>query len=237
VPRSGTGVYTLPAASGSIQNGQTANATDVMTVLNDIATAMTASTANDGQTKITGDWDFQTYDLTNIGVLGVTSNATIGGTATITGAVTMSSTVAVTGKSTLGDAVSVSKGGIAVVGNSAITGTLGVSGAITAANGAAATQVVTYGQFPVTLGTTGAQGLPGGKLEKWGTGSTTLGSGTVTFGTAFPTSCDNVQLSISGGSKATTINPLIVGTVTKAGFDVWGDSGQSLTFYWHAIGQ
>ena len=46
----------------------------------------------------------------------------------------------------------------------------------------------------------------------------------------------NGELTINGGSGATTLYPLVTGTVTTAGFDVYGDAGQNLTFYWSAIG-
>jgi hypothetical protein len=110
------------------------------------------------------------------------------------------------------------------------------SGVFFAADGTSGDQVVNYSQFPATLTSTGTMTLPSGYIRKWGTGSTTAGSGSVTFAAAFPSSCHNVQITINGGSGTTTLNPLVVGAVTTAGFAVWGDAAQSLTFYWDAIG-
>lgn len=220
MPRNGTGGYSLPV---TLVDGTTATATQVMTDFNDIASALTGSTAADGQTPITGNWNWQNKNLTNINTLTATA-------ATFTDASTGNGM-------TVGNALVVTKGGATVTGNSTITGTMAVSSTLTAANGTTGTQVVNYSQFPATLAATGAQALPGGKLEKWGTGSTTLGSGTVTFAAAFPTACDNVQVTITGGTKASTLNPLFTGGISTTGFSVYGDASQSLSFHWHAIGR
>lgn len=214
--RNGTGTYSLPAPPSPFQTGQTASATDMMTVLNDLATAMTASTAADGQTPITGNWDFKSKNISGVGTL----------TATAVGMVDGSTNNGFT----VGNVLVVTKGGANITGNSTITGTVSIS------NGTSGTLAVNYSQFPVTLATTGTTTLPNGLIMKWGTGSTTLGSGTVTFGAAFPTACHNVQLTINGGTVPSTLNPLFTATVNAAGFDVRGDAGQSLTFYWLAIG-
>ena len=54
MPRNGMGGYALPSPPSPFQNGTTANAPDVMTVLNDVASTLTDSVAADGQTPMTG---------------------------------------------------------------------------------------------------------------------------------------------------------------------------------------
>lgn len=189
--RNGAGLYTLPAPPSPFLNGQTASATDVMTVLNDIAQALTGSMAADGQTPVTANFDWGGYNISNVNTLSATGMAMVGGICT----------------------------------NPFLAG-----------NGTTGSECVTYQQFPVTLATTGTLALPNGMLEKWGTGSTTLGVGSVTFAAAFPSACHNVQISVNGGTTTVSIDPPVIGAVTSAGFDVWGNVAQSLTFYWRAIG-
>lgn len=151
MPRSGSGVYSLPAPPSPFVNGQTANATDVMTVLNDIAAALTGSVAADGQTPLTGTLNANGNSITAVDAIGaaslVTTAAILAGTGvTITkggltisaggAAITGNSTV--TGTMTISDAVTVSKGGVTVTGNSTITGTLGGIMGFTVASGGAA---------------------------------------------------------------------------------------------------
>lgn len=66
MPRNGSGVYSLPAGNpvvtGTIISSSWAN-----TTLNDIASALTQSQAADGQTPITGDVDYNTFIITNLG--------------------------------------------------------------------------------------------------------------------------------------------------------------------------
>lgn len=102
--------------------------------------------------------------------------------------------------------------------------------------GASGTQAVVYNQFPGTLADPGTQALPNGFIHKWGTGSTMAGVGAVSFVVAFPTACLNVQLTLGGGTKAAVASPLIVGAVTTAGFDVYGNPADNVGFYWEAIG-
>lgn len=189
--RNGSGVYSLPAPPSPFVTGQTASATDMMTVLGDIGSALTASTAADGQTPITGNWPFGGYNISGVGTLSATAIA---------------------------------------VGN------LTASGVVVAADGTTGDQCVNFSQFPTTLATVGAQALPGGLLLKWGTGATTNGVGLVSFAVAFPTACYNVQLTMSGGSGAATLNSLITATINTTGADVRGDAAQSVSFHWLAIG-
>lgn len=283
--RNGAGVYSLPAPPSPFVNGQTASATDMMTVLTDIATALTGSLAADGQTPLTGNLNFAGYNATSIGAATAATVTTTGlitagngltvtkggltvtaGGATITaggltvtaGGVTINAggaaiigNTAITGSLGTSGAIVVDAGGItiknggltvsangaAVTGNSTVTGTLTVSGVAAAANGTKSGEVVNYGQFPTTTGATGTETMPSGLIRKWGTGSTTAGSGAVAFAAAFATACDNVTLTINGGSGTSTVSPIFVGAVTSAGFDVWGKSTENLTFYWQAIGR
>lgn len=153
-------------------------------------------------------------------------------------------------------------GQFTLAGNQAVTGSIAASASITAgvylrsddyitaANeivaggyieagipGLIGNQAVVFSQFASTLGATGTAIHPGGRIEKWGTGSTTLGVGSVTFAAAFPTACDNVQITVNGGSGAATLYPPFVGAVTAVGFAVYGDVTQSLTFFWRAVGR
>lgn len=163
--------------------------------------------------------------LTLTGGLNVT-----GGGVTATGNSSISGTLS-TG------ALTVSSGGAAVTGNSTVAGTLAVTSTLTAANGTSGTQVVNFGQFPATLGTTGTTTLPNGLIMKWGTGAIFSGVGSVTYATPFPNATLTVQLTISSGSAAATQNALIVGAaVTAAGFPAYGQTASTLSFLWFAIG-
>jgi hypothetical protein len=95
MPRSGTGSYALPAPPSPFQNGQTASATDMMTVLNDVATALTASTAADGQTPITGNWDWNSKNISGVATLTSEALVVTKGGATITGNSTVTGTVSI----------------------------------------------------------------------------------------------------------------------------------------------
>jgi hypothetical protein len=74
-----------------------------------------------------------------------------------------------------------------------------------------------------------------------GTGTTTNGVGSVTISPAFSTSIDNIQLTVASGSGALLAGatiPLVVGSSpTTAGFNVYGDVTQSVSFYWVAVGR
>jgi hypothetical protein len=80
--RNGSGTYSLPAGN-PVVTGTTISSTWANTTLSDIATALTASVANDGQTPILANQDFGGFNITNLGtVSGVTGTFT----GTITGA-------------------------------------------------------------------------------------------------------------------------------------------------------
>jgi hypothetical protein len=283
--RNGAGSYTLPAPYPSgFANGTTIDAPTMNTVFTDIQTAMTASTAADGQTPIAGNWDWKGYTLTGVSTLSATAAAftnvstsggvTVGngfvvtkggatvtaggltvtaggltvtaGGATITAggvtvaaggaAVTGNSTV--TGTMTVSDALTVSKGGAAITGNSTVTGTLTVASTIGAAAGTKAGLAVIFDQFPATLASPGGITLPSGLILKWGTGTYTAGTGTVTFAVNFPTALLNVQCTLTTGGAAHASWPPGPSPASYAvsGFTVYGGTGQNGTFSWLALG-
>lgn len=274
--RNGSGVYSLPAPPSPFVNGQTASATDMMTVLNDIASALTGSVAADGQTPLSGTLNANGNSITAVNAIGaaslvttaailagtgitvtkggvtvsaggvaVTGNSTITGTlGGLTGLTVASGGAGVTGNSTVtgtltvSDAFTVSKGGGAITGNSTVTGTLTVSSTLTAANGTSGSQVVNYSQFPATLATTGTHTFPSGLVIKWGTGTYTAGTGTVTFAANFPTALLSVQCTLltSGAAHGSYPPGPQTSTYAVSGFTVYGGTGQSGSFSWLAIG-
>lgn len=130
---------------------------------------------------------------------------------------------------TLESGTSTKVGTSLTVGTTATIGTPGTTG----------NEAVVYSQIAPTTGPTGQFKLPGGVIEKWGTGSTTAGVGTVTFGTAFPAACDNVILTIKDGSGVHSgFGLLVVGDdLSTTGFSVYGKTAESLTFFWRATGR
>ena len=170
----------------------------------------------------------------------ITGNSAVTGTLNVSATLTAANGLVVTtggatitagGLTITAGGLTVSAGGAAITGNSTITGTLAVT-----QPGTVGSQVISFSQFPVTVGTTGSITLPNGLIMKWGTGSTSSGSGSVSFASAFPTSCDTAQLTISGGSVPTTQNALVIGTLTSSGFPVFGNALASVNFVWFAIG-
>ena len=189
MPRNGSGTASLAAPPAPFVNGQVANATDMMTVLTDIASMLTGSIAADGQTPITGAMNFGGQNVSDVGTLATTKNVTIadgGLTVTKGGA-----TITAGGATITAGGLTVSAGGAAITGNSAIAGTLGVSGVITAANATAGSQVINLSQIVATFAATGQLSLPTSTgvalVVKWGTGTYTAGAGTVTYSAAYPT--------------------------------------------------
>lgn len=87
-----------------------------------------------------------------------------------------------------------------------------------------------------SLAAAGYQVFPGGLILNWGTGSTTTGTGSITFSKAFPTACLGVFLTATG-SGAATLNALIASSAPAVtGSAVYSASGASLTFFYLAIG-
>lgn len=72
--RNGSGTYSL-VAGNPVVTGTTISSTWANNTLNDIATALTASVANDGQTPILASQNFGGFDITNLG--SVTMSGTV----------------------------------------------------------------------------------------------------------------------------------------------------------------
>lgn len=188
MPRSGAGVYSLPAPPSPFVNGQTASATDVMTVLNDIATALTGSLAADGQTPLTGTLNANSNSITAVNAINAASLVTTaglivgdgititkGGATVSAGGVTVTGNSTVTGTMAISDAVTVSKGGVTVTGNSTITGTLGGLTGLTVASGGA----TVTGNSTITGTLSGLTGLTVASGGAGVTGNSTV-TGTLT---------------------------------------------------------
>jgi hypothetical protein len=125
MPRSGSGTYTLPAPYPSgFQTSTVISATTMNTVLTDVQTALTASTAADGQTPITGNWNFAGKNLTNVGTLGA-SNIAATDLATSNGVTVGNALVVTKGGATItAGGVTVSAGGLIVAGGGTVSGGL-----------------------------------------------------------------------------------------------------------------
>lgn len=97
-------------------------------------------------------------------------------------------------------------------------------------------EVIKASDYVTNASTTGSMTLPSGIIMKWGSGTTSSGAVTITFATAFPTAAYNIQLTISGGDSAQTLNALKIGTFTRTAFNAYSPSGSSYSFLWFAIG-
>jgi hypothetical protein len=86
--RNGSGTFTL-VAGNPVVTGTTISSTWANNTLSDIANALTASVANDGQTPITANMDFDGFNLSSIGTLTATTlsatSVTYSGNITSTG--------------------------------------------------------------------------------------------------------------------------------------------------------
>jgi hypothetical protein len=91
--RNGSGTYSLPAGN-PVVTGTTISSTWANNTLSDIATALTASVANDGQTPILANQDWGNFDITNIDLLDAT---TVQGDTVAAGDITMSEDFTATG--------------------------------------------------------------------------------------------------------------------------------------------
>ena len=96
--------------------------------------------------------------------------------------------------------------------------------------------IVKVSDFVTNASTIGTMTLPNGIIMKWGSGSTTNGAATVTYATAFPTAAYNVQITVSGGSAATTAYALVLGASSRTAFNAYGPAGTTYGFNWLAIG-
>ena len=102
-----------PKPADPVQMGEAynASASQLSSIETDIQTAMTASTAADGQTVITGNWDWDGNNIANVGTLSATAVA--------------ATDAAVSNGLTVGNGVVVTKGGVIVgAGGVAVTGGL-----------------------------------------------------------------------------------------------------------------
>jgi hypothetical protein len=97
-------------------------------------------------------------------------------------------------------------------------------------------EVIKASDFVTTASSTGSMTLPSGIIMKWGSGVTSSGAVTITFATAFPTAAYNIQLTITGGDSAQSLNALKIGTFTRTTFNAYSPSGSSYSFLWFAIG-
>jgi len=91
-------------------------------------------------------------------------------------------------------------------------------------------------QTSTTFATPGQITFGNGLILQWGTGSTTTGTGTITYPKAFPNSCFVVLLTETGTGAATHNNLIASTTPGKTTCAVYGAAAQSLTFFYAAIG-
>ena len=96
--------------------------------------------------------------------------------------------------------------------------------------------IIKASDFVTNASTVGTMTLPNGVIMKWGTGGTTNGAATITFASAFPAACYNIQAIITGSDGAQTLNALKIGTYSTTGFNIYSPLGTTYTFLWQAIG-
>lgn len=247
--RNGTGKYTLPTPPGLPSNGQTISAPDYGTTLTDIANALTGSVAADGQTPITGDFNWSGKNITNIGTVAATAAAftdaatsggmTVGNVLTVTkGGADITGDTTITGALDGLTGLTIASGGAAITGTITLAGGLDATGNITAAAATKTGQATIYDQFATTAAATGQVALPTGLVIKWGTGTYTAGAGSVSYGSAFATATLAVQITLVTSAAPHTSYPVGVDSASYAttGFTVSGGTGQSGSFNWLAIG-
>jgi hypothetical protein len=97
-------------------------------------------------------------------------------------------------------------------------------------------EVIKASDFVTNASTTGSMTLPSGIIMKWGSGVTSSGAVNITFATAFPTAAYNIQLTITGGDSAQSLNALKIGTFTRTAFNAYSPPTSSYSFLWFAIG-
>lgn len=189
--RNGSGVYSLPAPPSPFVNGQVASATDMMTVLNDIANALTGSVAADGQTPLTGTLNANGNSITAVNAIGAASLVTTAGI------------LVGNGLTITKGGVTVGAGGITVAGNSAITGTLTANGALTVSTGGAGItgNTTIVGQMAISDALTVSKG-----------GATITGNSTITG-----TLGGLTGFTVASGGAAVTGNSTVTGTLTVSG--------------------
>ena len=156
MPRDGTGSYTR--AVSKYVAATDILASEVNAEMDDIASALTASLAANGETPLTGTLNANAQAISNAGAIS-------GASLTTTGAATVGNVLTVTKGGLL-----VSAGGATVTGNSTVTGTLTVSDALTVSKGGATITGTSY-NIPMSLPwALGAMGEPhwAGPKAAWG---------------------------------------------------------------------
>ena len=97
-------------------------------------------------------------------------------------------------------------------------------------------EVIKASDYVTNASTTGSMTFPNGIILKWGGGSTTGGTATITYATAFPTATLRVHLTLSGSGPATA-NSIIVDTnPSRTAFNAYSPAGVAYGFNWLAIG-
>lgn len=97
-------------------------------------------------------------------------------------------------------------------------------------------EVIKASDYVTNASTTGSMTFPNGIILKWGGGSTTGGTATITYATAFPTATLRVHLTLSGTGPATA-NSIIVDTnPSRTAFNAYSPAGVAYGFNWLAIG-
>jgi hypothetical protein len=97
-------------------------------------------------------------------------------------------------------------------------------------------EVIKASDFVTNASTTGSMTLPSGIIMKWGSGVTSSGAVTITFATAFPTAAYNIQLTITGGDSAQSLDALKIGSFSRTSFNAYSPPTSSYSFLWSAIG-
>lgn len=158
MPRNGSGTYSLPEPA--FVSGATISSSAMNSDLSDLASAMTASVAKDGQTAMTGPLNMGGQNITNVGALSTSSGTlALSGKLTVSGAATMSSTLATTGAATFASTVAITgattmASTMAVTGAATFNGTAAFGGAVTCFSTLTANSGALISSLNVTFGST-----------------------------------------------------------------------------------
>ena len=95
----------------------------------------------------------------------------------------------------------------------------------------------TAGFAPTSYSNEESVTLPNGLIMKWGTsGSISAGSqATITFGTAFPTACKNVQVTANNGNDNSSTGVISAQITDRTAMTIHNGK-EAMTFFWNAIG-
>lgn len=79
--------------------------------------------------------------------------------------------------------------------------------------------------------------LPNGLIMKWGTSESisTSSQATITFGTAFPTACKNVQVTANNPNDNSSTGVISAQITDRTAMTIHNGK-QTMTFFWNAIG-